>query len=115
MIKFILFMLLPVFILSCQSEQKKQDESEGTAESIAIAPENLIETEFTVHGMTCTGCEETVQESVASLEGIKEVKASHLGSVAKVSYDKTKTTPEEIAGAIEKVGYTVIEDVRLKM
>lgn len=108
--KYFLLLVIPVFLLACQSEQKKQDEPKETEESMAIAPENLIEAELTVHGMTCTGCEETVQKSVASLEGIQEVKASHMDSVAKVSYDKTKTSPEEIAGAIEKVGYTVIED-----
>ena len=54
------------------------------------------------------GCENAVKKSINSLEGIAEVSASHVDSVAVVKYDATKTSPEEIEGKIGEAGYAVL-------
>ncbi len=57
-------------------------------------------------GMHCESCEQLVQESVLELPGIKKVKASHKKAVVEVSFDKTKTTLDDIKKAIKEAGYT---------
>ena len=73
-----------------------------------VSPEHLVEFTVAVHGMTCEGCENAVKKSVGSLEGIAEVTASHMDSVAVVSFDSTLTTLAAIEGKITEAGYTVI-------
>lgn len=106
-----LFMLLAValFIGACGSNDTKKEE-QAADETSVIAPENLAEVSIGVVGMTCSGCENAVKKSIGTLEGIADVSASHLDSVAVVKYDATKTSPEDIQGKISEAGYTVKEE-----
>jgi mercuric ion transport protein len=59
-----------------------------------------------VSGMTCAGCEAAVRMAARSVQGVREVKASHAKANAEVTYDPSKTTPEAIAKAItDKSGF----------
>jgi len=60
-----------------------------------------------VEGMTCTGCEESIQKSVNALPGIVEVTASHTDSLTTVAFDPGLASVEQIQEAITKVGYIV--------
>jgi copper ion binding protein len=63
--------------------------------------------EFSVKGMTCSGCENTVMKSVKKLDGIAEVLASHEKETAVVKFDTSLVNPAEIEKAIVAAGYTV--------
>jgi copper chaperone CopZ len=58
-----------------------------------------------IEGMTCTGCENTIQEEVNKIAGISTIKASHLDSTAVVSFDSTQTSVNAIGEAITAAGY----------
>ncbi|MFT6970692.1 MAG: mercuric ion transport protein [Roseivirga sp.] len=66
-------------------------------------------TEFTIEGMTCTGCEEHVNHEVNQLKGIVETTVSYEKGNAIVAFDQTQTDGEAIEKAIEKTGYSVID------
>lgn len=108
--KKILFLLVMIGLLSgCVGNKDTDTASDSTGDQeLVVAPENLIRIEFNVGGMTCTGCENTVKEGIAELDGIVEVTASHLDSTAVVQFDKTKATPEQMAEVIKKKGYEVL-------
>lgn len=73
-----------------------------------IAKENNIEkAEFTIKGMTCTGCEHHVKSEVSKLEGILEVMVSYEKGNAIVKFDKSKTSIQKITEAINSTGYRV--------
>jgi len=57
-------------------------------------------------GMHCESCERLVRESVSELQGINMVKANHKKALVEVSFDETKTTPDNIKKAIKDAGYT---------
>ena len=100
--------LFGLLIFGCSGNKDKSGKESGDpAEELVIAPENLQKIKFDVGGMTCTGCENTVIKGVSELEGIKEVTASFIDSVAIVTFDKTKATPAQMAEAITKKGYEV--------
>ncbi|MUP36464.1 hypothetical protein GNY23_01380 [Labilibaculum sp. 44] len=63
--------------------------------------------EFTVTGMTCTGCENTIKNGLKQIDGVVEVEASHTNSKVSIKVEKDKITREEIAQQIEAVGYNV--------
>ena len=60
---------------------------------------------LTVEGMSCTGCEETIQTALAKIDGVIDVKASHTDSIVKVSYDSTLVKVEQLGDEINKLDY----------
>jgi copper chaperone CopZ len=95
---------LLIFLFACGNTAQKKDQS---GEDHTIIAEHVKTLVIDVQGMTCNGCENTVQESIGSLAGVTEVKASHTDSLAIVSFDPGQTSVEDIQNAITKVGYEV--------
>jgi len=63
-----------------------------------------------IKGMTCTGCEATVENAANGVEGVLEADASYDTGKATIKYDQTKTDRETITTAINKTGFTVNEN-----
>lgn len=91
-----LFIILTA--LSCV-KSKKSPNSDASIEKSLI--------EVSIGGMTCTGCEQTIQAGITKLEGIKSVKASYVTSNALVEYYPGITDTVKIKAAITGSGYTV--------
>ncbi|MEX0844071.1 MAG: mercuric transport protein MerTP [Balneolaceae bacterium] len=79
-------------------------------EVVYVMPDQVETVTFNIKGMTCTGCEATVDNAARSVDGVVEVKASYKEHSAKITYLKEKTTRETIIAAINKTGFTVDED-----
>lgn len=62
---------------------------------------------LTVTGMTCGGCENAVKRTVAKLEGVTEVTASHTQQQVGVTFDPEKVQIGAIVEKIKKLGYGV--------
>lgn len=63
--------------------------------------------EVSIGGMTCTGCEQTIQAGVSKLDGIKSIKASHTAANAFIEYYPDLVDTLKIKEAITGKGYTV--------
>ncbi len=63
--------------------------------------------EINITGMTCTGCEEHVKLEIGKLPGISGLEVSYKKANAVVTFDKSKTSIEEVKVAIDKTGYKV--------
>lgn len=100
-----ILLFLAVIAFACKTADKPTEEV--TKQEINV--ENLVEVSIPVNGMTCEGCENAVKKSISSLEGIAEVSASHIDSVATVKYDKTLASLESIEDKIAEAGYTVAD------
>ncbi|NND76992.1 MAG: mercuric transport protein MerTP [Flavobacteriales bacterium] len=74
-----------------------------------VSKENVIQVAYQVEGMTCTSCEEHVIHAVNELKGIIDVTASYEKGNAIVSFDRTRSSNEQIAEAIGTTGYKIIE------
>ncbi|SMO41540.1 Copper chaperone CopZ [Saccharicrinis carchari] len=106
--KTFLFLML-LFVVACQSPQKKQSQSttHETIETNAVASEDAVIFELAVDGMTCTGCEQTVIKSVESLDGVQWVTASHANAKVMVALNKTKPDTASVRQKINDTGYQV--------
>jgi len=93
--------LIAAFIAGCAG---KTTSTENAAEVTTTAVANKTVT-VAIEGMTCSGCENTVKESVTKIAGVTEIKASHLDSTAVVSFDSTKTSVAAIGEAVTEAGY----------
>lgn len=60
-------------------------------------------TTITVEGMTCSHCEQTVEESLRGVSGVTDVTVDREGEQASVDGDADATTLVE---AVEDAGYT---------
>ena len=58
-----------------------------------------------VEGMTCSGCEHAIQDSVGKLPGVTHVRASHKEKKAWVRFDAARVQPPRIVEEIVKLGY----------
>jgi copper chaperone CopZ len=71
---------------------------------------NIVKLKLNIEGMTCTGCEESVDYALKSENGVISATSSYKTGVAYVEYDKTIVNPEQLKNAVEeKVGYSVKE------
>lgn len=59
---------------------------------------------FTVRGMTCQGCVDTVTRAVKAVPGVEKVEVSLENEQAVVMADPAQAPPEKIVAAIEQAG-----------
>jgi copper chaperone CopZ len=83
--------------------------AENKTNTISVEKENIAHAEITIKGMTCTGCENSVNKALSDLNGVIHVKSDYHTGIAKVRYDKTKVSSKQFKKAIEEsVGYKVL-------
>jgi copper chaperone CopZ len=91
---------------------------ESNASNIVIVKENdIVDASLTIKGMTCTGCEHSVNFALTSSEGVIDASSSYETGIASVKFDKSKVSIDELAAAVEKeTGYKVtrIEEIQVK-
>lgn len=92
--------LIAAFLGGCSGKSTATDNATQAVAGVANKTVTLA-----IEGMTCTGCENTIQEAVTKVPGVAEIKASHLDSTAVVSFDTTKTSISAIGDAINEAGY----------
>jgi len=75
---------------------------------VVVNESNITEAKLYIEGMTCTGCEESVNYALQTEEGVISATSSYEIGIAEIKFDKTKVTPEKLSKAVEeKVGYEV--------
>lgn len=78
----------------------------GESVEVGIDSGGLHKAILTVSGMSCGGCEATIREGLASIQGIAEVRVDVSGGRAEVLYDsRVVTDVDRIAAAITASGY----------
>jgi copper chaperone CopZ len=63
---------------------------------------------YTVTGMTCAGCVRTVQRILQNQPGVQQVDVSLDQSEAKITYDETQISTEQLHDALAKMGYALV-------
>ena len=83
-------------LYSCKSSPKN-DSVKAEATTVEISSK----------GMTCTGCEQTIQGSISKLDGVQSVTATFTDGKAIVVYLPGKTDTVNMRQAITEKGYGV--------
>lgn len=82
-----------------------------TSSDVAIVDQSSIEEiEYSIKGMTCSGCEAHIESEVFKLGGILSVDASYADANTVVKYDMVKVSSSKIEQAILKTGYTIVSE-----
>ncbi len=56
--------------------------------------------------MTCQNCENKIKSNLRFEKGVKDIATSLADQLVTVSYDPARTSPEKLAEALKKIGYT---------
>ncbi len=68
----------------------------------------MTETILNVEGMSCAHCKAAVEGELGKLSGVQRADADVDRGTVEVSYDEGAVTTEDLKGAIEEAGYTVV-------
>lgn len=68
---------------------------------------NKQQVKFAIQGMTCTGCEEHVNNELSKVNGVIAYQTSYAAKSSLVTFDSSKVDIKTIQAAINKTGYTV--------
>lgn len=69
---------------------------------------------FYIGGMTCSGCERAIDRAVSRLDGVRSAQSEHQKGQLDVEFDPP-CTREQIASAIQKAGYEVLDKPRRRL
>lgn len=105
--KIILLLIISIAMISCnQTNTSKSGKNESVA---TTAIENIKTIELNVTGMTCTGCENTIESALTNLEGVVSAEALYTKALTTVSFDSTKVDRDLLSQTINNLGYQVVE------
>ena len=68
----------------------------------------MIEKTFNVPDMSCGHCKAAVEGGLKELPGVEKAKPDIGRGTVEVSYEDGTVTTEDLKGAIEEAGYTVV-------
>lgn len=74
-------------------------------QTASLVQQSAKKVEFTVKGMTCSGCEKHVESQVSKLPGVVRVKASYDKSNTVVEFEPSKVTVADLQKSIDSTGY----------
>ncbi len=78
---------------------------------VAIVQQNDIQTlHLDVRGMTCSACDNNVENAAYQAGGVIDAKADYRTGKAVVKFDKSKTSADKIIKSIDATSYKVIGD-----
>lgn len=102
LMKPVFILLILAAMLSCNREQKENQEI------IVVRKSDIVRETLGVGGMSCVGCEVTVEKSISTINGVVHVKASHKDNQVVIEFDSTKTNLSVIEQQIREAGYKII-------
>ena len=70
-------------------------------------PDTMKSTTFTIEGMHCDGCAQTIKALISTEPGVQAAEVSFKDGEARILYDPQVIGEDRIAGVIEKAGYRV--------
>ena len=104
---FLVIALSSLLFFSCKKTEVSQTTTiektvKVNSKSIATKPEMAT---FTIEGMTCAvGCAKTIQDKLASMDGIQSATVDFDKKFAIVEFDASKQTPELLLKAVQETG-----------
>ena len=99
--KKMIFIFLSAILMFFTSELM----ADNSAKTMVVKKSNIVTKTIGVKGMTCVGCEVTLEKSIKKVHGVVAVQASASDKNAVIQYDKTKTDEATVTKMIEKMGY----------
>jgi P-type Cu+ transporter len=87
-------------------------------ENVPSTPDTIAATisraDLPIEGMTCASCAKTIERRLAKQPGVSSANVNFATKVATVKYDRAVIGPEQLAKAVDDIGYkAIVPPVRL--
>lgn len=101
-----LFVISLFLAFSCNNAGTKK----SSAEVKSAVQENVktVAVELSIKGMTCTGCEQTIQSGISGINGVKQVKATYKNGKAFVEFMPGIADTNLMKEKVTASGYIVV-------
>lgn len=102
------YFLIPIFVFILFSFQVNAQCCHRIEQESKLDKSNQQKTKtvkLKITGMTCAGCSNHVSSTLKNVSGVIEQSVQYPGDIATIQFDTTKTNPEKLIKAIEKVSY----------
>ncbi len=76
----------------------------ATADGTGVLASEVV---FNVEGMTCASCAAGIQATLAHRAGVEGIEVSYGEKTARVAYDPSQITEQQLVSAFQELGYTV--------
>ena len=96
-----------ILLMSLLSYYPKLFYSQTDTQITSINTADIQSVTLNISGMTCSGCEESINHSVKKIKGVSSVKTSHIEGTSIIEYDTANTDISKIKKVIEDKGYIV--------
>ncbi len=63
---------------------------------------------YPVKGMHCASCSANIERTFKKVNGVKSTEVNYGTETAKVTFDPTQTTPEQLSAKIQPMGYSLV-------
>src|ERR1035437_134308 len=63
---------------------------------------------FRIRGMHCASCASIIERTVKKIDGVEEVSVNNGTENAKISFDESKTNPNDFNKKLEPLGYSLV-------
>jgi Cu+-exporting ATPase len=73
--------------------------------TVVSPPENIIEVELAVQGMTCAACAARIEKALNEISGV-EAAVNYATETAMVAFDSESQSQEAVLAAISRIGYS---------
>jgi len=90
-----------LLFVNCDSSGDQTAKDEAATATVVHASTVSLD----VKGMTCTGCEATIESKVKDISGVTLVEADHVQGKARIEFDADKITVDQLVAAVEAAGY----------
>lgn len=64
---------------------------------------------YLVEGMSCSGCERSIQRVISNLPGVTSAKADLKSSSISFEYEPSKVTVDDVKSAVSRIGYKIVD------
>lgn len=100
--------ILAVLLLAFPYSQSIFPEEHAAKQGRVMEKADLYKARLEIKGMTCVGCERSVNHVLMSRKGVVEAEANYEEGLVQLSYDSALTSPEVLKAVIEdELGYQV--------
>ena len=121
MIALMRFLIVISFLLAFGCSNGGPKKSSPAVKSQVLENLKVAALELSIQGMTCTGCEQTIQSALGSLNGVKQVKANYRNGKAYVEFVPGIGDTTRMRESITSSGYVLasiipipLDSLRLK-
>ncbi|NOZ61892.1 MAG: mercuric transport protein MerTP [Calditrichaeota bacterium] len=89
--------------------------ADNTSSAAYATSENFQQVDLNIEGMTCAGCEATINQAVSTVPGVVKVTSDYKTGQAVVKIDSSKASLDSIVAVINRSGYRVVGEKNIKL